>query len=240
MKKQIKLGMLIVATFMAFMFSANAAVVGITGVTGHHTGQRFGYPVGNLPNMIDGSGMLIPDSNDPSTWTASGSAWQNEWQSNSLLSGATNSKIGWVVIDLGSATADLDNLYIWNERENLGRTTDSYNLYYASAPTIPPAPNPGTQNTLIGDYDFASGGWTQLGSTASMSSRFDVGEANIANDVIGLGRITAQFIGIEILSNRGDANRVGIAEIAVTTVPEPSSTALLGLGALALLLRRHK
>lgn len=29
-------------------------------------------------------------------------------------------------------------------------------------------------------------------------------------------------------------------EITITTVPEPSSTALLGLGGLALMLRRHR
>ena len=82
-----------VAAF-AFAGSANASVVKIDSVTGNHGGQPHGSPIGELITMIDGSGMS-PDggttnyshtggdgpapatwpNTDPSTWTATSSAW---------------------------------------------------------------------------------------------------------------------------------------------------------------------
>jgi len=47
-----------------------------------------------------------------------------------------------------------------------------------------------------------------------MSWRGTVG-SNV-NDIVDLGGIAARYVAIEILSNGGDANRVGLAEIAVT------------------------
>ena len=45
---------------------------------------------------------------------------------------------------------------------------------------------------------------------------------------------------ITFSSNRDGAQRAGVSGFIITTVPEPSSTALLGLGGLALILRRRK
>lgn len=227
---------------------ANAGTVSIVDITGHNGGQRFGFPVGNLPNVIDGSGMTRPDLNDPSTWTATSNAWQNEWQSNALLSSGINNKIGWVAIDLGSEVTQLDEMYLWNERENSNRPIGEYNVYYASSPGTALPAQPGEQQVAAdvgfgpGDYDFSSAGWTQLGGTNTMSWR-NVDGANV-NDIVNLGGISAQYIAIEILSNGGDANRVGLAEVAVTRVDSvvPSPTAalagLIGLAGLASRRRR--
>ena len=42
------------------------------------------------------------------------------------------------------------------------------------------------------------------------------------------------------MTNYGDSNYVGLSEIRFSAVPEPTTTALLGLGGLALILRRRK
>ena len=197
------------------------SLVVIQKVTGHHGGQNYGEEIGTLGEMIDLSGMdNTTDDNDPSTWIADEEGWIHEWQSLSLLSAGTNSKIGWVVIELGSVTDGLKDLYIWNERENAMRTVDEYNVYYASSPTMAVPEDPGQGNTN-GDYDFASEGWTQIGTTLNMSSRFDTGEEEDANDVVDLGGVSAKYIAIEIITNGGHMERVGLAEIALTTTALP-------------------
>ena len=47
-------------------------------------------------------------------------------------------------------------------------------------------------------------------------------------------------IRITNMTNYGDSNYVGLSEIRFSAVPEPTTTALLGLGGLALILRRRK
>lgn len=72
-----------------------------------------------------------------------------------------------------------------------------------------------------GDYDFASGGWTQLGATQTVTSGGQI-------DALDLSSIaSAQYIGLEIMSSLKADNRVGFEEVAITAVPEPSSFALL-------------
>ena len=96
--------------------------------------------------------------------------------------------------------------------------------------------------TTSGDYDFASGGWTQFNNSGALEFTSPSGE-NMRIDMSG---VTAQYIGVEILSVYNPADlRPGIDVAAVTiapvvAVPEPSSTALLGLGGLALILRRRR
>lgn len=95
---------------------ANAAVVPITEVYAHNEFSNFTQ---GEDDMINGSGMNgNPETGEigwptgeglPSTWTATSTGYQSEWQSGKRLSGATNSKIGWAIFDLG-ATSSLDDL----------------------------------------------------------------------------------------------------------------------------------
>ena len=106
-------------------------------------------------------------------------------------------------------------------------------------------------NSNVADYAFTgANGWSAFTSTTMAATQGNGNGAEAIHDVSGN---SARYIGLEILTNNGNytphqtnptaTGRVGLAEFAVTqgaAVPEPSSTALLGLGALALILRRRK
>lgn len=211
--------------------AAQAGIVTVVSTTGHNNKDNFG---GNMADMTSGSGMNQPDPNDPSTWTATSNSFGDEWQSAALVAGGTNGKIGWTAFDFGSTVSGLESLYLWNIRENTaqGRRINQYNVYLATAPTValPAAP---TDNSAV-DYDFSSGGWTQLGGTMSLAQRGATPDP--ANAVLDLGGASARYLAIEILSNFGDANRTGLAEIGVTWVPAPAALpaglAMLGLVAM--------
>lgn len=243
------LSMAVAATALAGV--AHGAVVPVVAVFGHNEKDNF---TGNIVDTINGSGMngngdtgsvtWPTGAGDPSTWTLTSpypTTYRAEWQSAALLSGASNSKIGWIVFDLGTTVTNLDKLYLWNEREDQPRTIEDYNVYYATSPTV--AVTHGPTNTTALDYDFASGGWTQVGSTLTMSWRGTTGEATTVNDIVALGDISARYLAIEILSNgigvTGNTTKVGLAEVGVSVVPEPTSLTLLGLGGLGLLRRRR-
>jgi len=229
-------------SFAALTLGASAAtVIPVTEVFGHN--ERDNYD-GKINDMIIGSGMNTygNDGNpgwpagegDPSTWTATGSAYQQEWQSQDLLDAGenpTNGKIGWTVFDLGSSVASLENLYIWHIRENTGRVASSFNVYVAETPTVGVTHGP-TGSTSI-DYDFSSGGWTLINDAAPLTGTYR------GTSVIGLEGNTGRYVGIEILTNAGDTTRVGFAEVGITAIPEPSAALLGALGFLALLRRRR-
>ncbi len=198
---------------VALTASAHAAtLVPINSVTGSYGGNY----AGTLAKMIDGSGMTLTDPADPSTWTATSNAYGNEWQTRSLLSGATNSKIAWTALDLGSSTANLENLYLWNVREDPLRGTNTYNMYYSDSPTVALPPAPAT-NTAGSDYDFASGGWTLFNTSGALSVPQRGNSPDPPNAVVNLGGISAQYIGLEILTNHGTTRpNVGLAEVAIT------------------------
>jgi len=217
---------------------AGAAAIPITGVYGHN--EKTNY-TGTITDMIIGSGMngygvdgkagWPAGEGDPSTWTATSTNYGCEWQSGDLLAGTenpTNGKIGWAIFDLGAA-AVLDDLYIWNERENSARYTKTFNVYVAETPTVAPTHGPTGSSSI--DYDFSSGGWTLINTGGALTGTWK------GSQVVDLGGITGQYVAIEILSNGGDAARVGLAEVAIT--PEPATLALVGVGALLLLRRRR-
>ncbi|MDA7630310.1 hypothetical protein N8701_01210 [bacterium] len=90
--------------------------------------------------VINGSGMSKPDPNDPSTWTVNSTAWADDWQGFSTPSGNNTT---WTVLDLGSPTPNLDQIYLWNVQENNARDrgTNRFNIFHATSPTVTPPRN---------------------------------------------------------------------------------------------------
>lgn len=215
---------------LAFAGASSAAVISWTDAKAHNESGAGGISSLSDRDEIDGQHITNPD--DPSLWTATARGWPNDWQGNGPLSGATNGKVGWVSFDFGSVQ-NLDEVYIWNVREATApaRRVNTYNIYYSNSPTVAPASGSSV------DYDFSSGGWTQLVGTRSLTAATNGPDA--ANGVETLG-VSAQYIGLEFITYGGDASRVGLAEVVFTdAIPEPSSLALLGLGGLLIARRRR-
>jgi len=177
--------------------------------------------------------MAKGDANDPSTWTISSTAWADDWQGFSSDNSGNNT---WAVVDLGSATAGLDKMYLWNVQEGnaLDRGTSAFDIYYSNSPTLAAPAAGGT----VTSYDFGSGGWTQLSAGNNLAQGTQVGDAGESFDISGASG--AQYIGLHLTANHGGF-RTGLGEIAITTgaVPEPSSLGLLLLGGILGLRRRR-
>lgn len=209
--------------------STNAGLVPISSITGFSGGDSF--TAGDFSPLTDGVGITKGNANDPSTWSNDGAAYQQEWYDNHLA-GAANGKLGWVAFDFGSSRNDLQSLYLWNGNYQSGQLgAATFNIYYANTPTVAlPAP-PGPNSTV--DYDFASGGWTQLGATESLGAK--------ADDAFDLAAIpSARYLAIEIMSTHGSDLRSGFDEAAITFVPAPAAlpVGLVMLGVFAARRRR--
>jgi hypothetical protein len=253
-----------------FMGMANADIITPTIAYGHNNRDNFG---GNITDVYNGSGMngynspgaddpsSLPPGwptgyGDPSTWNSlaphhSGSGngpgqYRDEWQADHMLdvNASINNKMGWIILDLGAPTADLENMYLWNGIQIGTGAMKDFNLYHSTAPVVPATQGP-TGGNDADDYDFGVPAWTQVGGTETLS---DGGGAGLADGVYALGGVTARYVGIEML-NRHNGNtdptsgRIGFAEVGFTTssaIPEPNSLALLGLGFVALIAARRR
>lgn len=115
------------------------------------------------------------------------------------------------------------NSYSYNDE---GRA-NSFNFSYSTD---------GTNYTPVASGSFTSGG------AAAGSPSWVLGAAysdNISATVANGGSLYLRWTGDDV-SGSGSRDEFALDDVSVDAVPEPSSTALLGLGGLALLLRRRK
>lgn len=141
---------------------------------------------------------------------ASGVAW--------MANGVTAN----IVFDLG-AEYTIDRFRVWNYNEAAAGNTDR------------------GINRVEVTYGLTAG----LGSTLAGVTNFARadGTNTYTGEEFNISPITARYIKFDGLSNYGDGGQIGLSEVqffSVDPIPEPSSVALLGLGAFALLMRRRK
>ena len=183
-------------------------VVPIAEVFAFHQGDSFDAN-GSILKIADGSGMAKVDSEDPSTWTISSTAWADDWQGFSADNSADNT---WAIIDLGAPTIGLDQMYLWNVQEGnaLDRGTSTFDIYYATLPTetIP------VQSGAVTPYSFGGGGWTQLSTGNNLAQGIQFGDPGEVFDISGASG--ARYIGLHLTANHGGI-RTGLAEVAITS-----------------------
>ena len=210
--------------------SANAAIVTINSISYTGTAPELGG--NNLDDenqLINGSGLsaVLTDANLSTVthgnvvFSSPGNAWVTTdpgGASSDFFASSPGSVVFDIVFD---ATYTVDNLASWG--------------YHFGALN-------GNDMSVI-TLDYGVGNFTD-GSIANQT--IAQGASAGASVITALGGITADRVRITVTDNysgtSAGGDRVGLAEIAFqgTVVPEPSSTALLGLGGLALILRRRK
>ena len=226
MKKEV-LTLALVAAITSFAESAKAAstIPNAISVVSAFAGSSGDNLIGNgsISRVFDGSGLSVADVNDNNTWLHD-TNWETGWQGR--LHGQQTT---WVVADLGANFSNLHNLYLWNVSEGAttGRGVRQMDIYYSSSPVVSPLTDSG--------YDFSSGGWVQLGSTFTIPEGTDNPAGNRASSIINLGAIpTARYIGFDLLSNYNfHTDKTGLAEVQITTIPEPST---FGIGVIGMLM----
>lgn len=124
-----------------------------------------------------------------------------------------------VELDLGQAF-DIDSISFWNRGNVNGNGVTSFNAVFSSDVTF------ATNNSSVYAFTTANTGGDQ--------QDFALGT------VLGGAQYVRIIIDDNGFGNGVGGDRVGFTEFQFNAVPEPSSTALLGLGGLALILRRRK
>jgi len=93
--------------------------------------------------------------------------------------------------------------------------------------------------------DVAGGGFNQFGVTDNGNNGINGGGVSFTDSVmVASGELVTYRLAFADKTNTSQnlqsATRIGDLQISAVAVPEPSSTALLGLGGLAFILRRRK
>src|SRR5262245_51818896 len=94
----------LVALFLAPAVSSALDLVPIVDVIGHQRGDTATGD-GSLFRLINGVGLTKPNLENIATWTHN-TSWQDGWQGGGANTLTGN--VGWLVLDLGSTTSNLD------------------------------------------------------------------------------------------------------------------------------------
>ncbi|MEZ7957096.1 MAG: PEP-CTERM sorting domain-containing protein [Rubritalea sp.] len=208
--------------------SANAAII---------TGVSLKDSDGSEPNgqmtasdAIDGTGL------SSLSFTATHSTtWNQHWFSGTATG-------AFITVDLGDSYV-LDTIHIWNENEN-----NAGYLRGLKDASIYVSPDGDTANLIKLN---TSGSSVANGANGTGDFLFSIGpqDSGYAGFGLDLSVITnasllanVRLVKIETITNHGTSSGSGLAEVQFggVAVPEPTTTALLGIGGLALILRRRK
>ena len=192
----------------------------------------------NAVDTIDGGGLsdaTTVETGDPvpGTWTTHGNVAGNVGDATMWLSINTTQGGGegaeWIMFDLG-ANYILTGLHVWNYNEAAGGATGNG----IKDMTVKFA-------TSSSGYDAGSEGDASWGSGVSTTLAQASGLTTYDGETINVDQIVARYVLFDTVNTHFTGyNRTGLSEVRFIAIPEPSSTALLGLGALGLMLRRKR
>ena len=213
MNKQIKT-ILPLAVIAGLAVTANAAVIQPVSVDNVNGGNLSNRDIGKT---IDGSGLI--GDGDILTQTHSIAVSGQYWISSQGV--ADGDPAVELTFDLGvDASYDIDSVHLWNYSASNGvtRWLKTVDVSFSSDNV--------TFGNTIDDLTFAD-----------VTRNTEVGVDTVAFSAVS----NVRYIKFSNITNGGDTNYLAFSEIRFgSVVPEPSTTALLGLGGLALILRRRK
>jgi hypothetical protein len=178
----------------------------------------------------NGNGLDDPTSVEtgdpvPVTWTLHSNGGDDQWMSANVGSAVSDQ---WVMFDLGAAY-QTDSMFFWNTfLAATSRGISDMDVSFATSLDMPFA------TALITDSNW--------GSTVNLTpAEGVVVDSKGAGELLTYTSVSARYVLFEVTANHGDGSYVGMSEVRfISAVPEPTTTALLGLGGLALILRRRK
>ncbi len=244
------------AIFFTGSYSENFDSVGSAG-----TAAPTDWSVGNFDAVLGGSSAVPGSANAATNDTMTvndGTSGTKGRAYNYGTTGASDRALGSIgttspgafavqgafTNDTGSVISSLRIAYTgeqWHRHTQINTGSGlGYKVYISTL-------NGGSAYTNLGsalDFDFPTnigGSQTALdGNAAANRESFDV---TVDLTAIGFGPIADGsdfFITWVDVNNGGNDHGIAVDDVSITTVPEPSSAALLGLGGIALILRRRK
>jgi hypothetical protein len=211
-----------IALSLGLAAASQAAIVATSDITVTASGaQSANSSNSNYTHTADGSGLsaTLTDANLATVTHVSGFDASTQY----LTQSTTGTLDATLIYTFSSALTDkLTTIAVWNysQTNQLNRWADSVDV----------SVDTGSGLTLLGTYQLSD-----PGSSAINSDLIDVSGFNL----VGATQVTLK-INQGKADNNGTDFTSGLSEVAFQTVPEPSSAALLGLGGLALILRRRK
>lgn len=212
---------------------SNAIVSGV--IVGDNARRGPAYLLGNEGIVLGGN--LDPNvaSNytlDPTAAGVSSFGQDTAWTARGTAAAQ------WVILDLGSDTK-LSSMNLFQfatfNGNNSNRGTNGFDVYLATDVDVLTAGsgtsqiigmNVGTTASPNNATDFDSTGFTLFGTGFTLAETSGTGIQSPLN--VDLSNATARYIAIDILSNHGSGEDVGLSEIQVfALVPEPSQGLLI-------------
>lgn len=213
--------LLAAAVIAGFAGVSQAAIITPVGVTTTDPTDVAGLVVGNL---IDGSGLsgAVLTEADAATVTHAGQVFGDGTNENTYT--IADPAQPTLTFDLGG-TFNVGQVFIWNYHDIDGFFGSTLSGNGAATAVVSFSNDGGATYSGAVNINPAEAP-TTVGTAASSSAH-------------ALGNVTADHVRIQLLTHFAGGDRIGLGEVVFSTVPEPASLGLMGLGAVAMLSRKR-